>query len=89
MKSPTQNELILAALLDGDELTPLDAVKRFGCLRLAARIADLRRQGFPIDTCAGEANGKRFARYRLAWPAHLPRPRAFRFADGTTKEVRP
>lgn len=89
MSAVTQNELILAALLDGDELTPLDALNRFGCLRLAARISDLRRDGFQIDTVSGEANGKRFAKYRLVWPAHLPRPRKFRFANGTTRELRP
>jgi hypothetical protein len=88
VKSPTQNDLVLDALLAGDVLTPLDALRRFGCFRLAARVADLRSRGFQIETISGEANGKRFAQYRLVWPADLPRPRKFRFANGTTKEAR-
>jgi hypothetical protein len=71
----TQNQLILAALLDGDELTPLDALNRFKCFRLAARVSDLRREGWPIETRTGTENGKRFAVYYIAWPANLPRPR--------------
>jgi hypothetical protein len=64
----TQNDVIRAALLAGRSLTPLDALRDFGCFRLAARVADLRREGLPIE-CANEtANGKRFARYYLRRP---------------------
>jgi hypothetical protein len=65
VKAPTQNDQVLEALLAGDVLTPLDALRRFGCFRLAARVADLRARGFQIETVSGEANGKRFAQYRL------------------------
>lgn len=40
---------ILAALLSGDKLTPLDTLKRFGAFRLAADIHELRRRGWPIQ----------------------------------------
>ena len=62
----TQLENIREYLERGGELTPLDALRQFGCLRLAARINDLRRDGLAIDTLASEAKGKRFAAYRLA-----------------------
>ena len=46
----TQKELILVALLSGAKLTPMDAWKLYGCYRLGARIYDLRKEGFDIDT---------------------------------------
>ena len=36
------------ALESGERLTPLDALDRFGCFRLGARIFELRRDGLPI-----------------------------------------
>ena len=41
--SKTQKALILKALQQGDRLTHLDAEKRFNCLRLGARIYDLKQ----------------------------------------------
>jgi hypothetical protein len=41
----TQNEQILSYLEKGKSLTALDALKQFGCFRLAARIADLKQMG--------------------------------------------
>jgi len=64
----TQNDVIRAALLAGRSLTPLDALSEFGCFRLAARVADLRREGLPIECVNETANGKRFARYYLRRP---------------------
>ena len=45
----TQDEMILSALKAGNKLTPEDALRRFGCMRLAARINDLRGQGHRIE----------------------------------------
>ena len=61
----SQNEAIKAALLSGRSLTPLDALQDFGCFRLAARIADLRREGMDIECINETKNGKRYARYQL------------------------
>lgn len=61
----SQNEQILAALKRGP-LTQADAVERFQCYRLAARILELRERGHPISVEKVAANGTRFARYRLA-----------------------
>ena len=46
----TQNRQILQWLQDGHALTPLEALRKFGCLRLSARIKDLRDLGIEIDT---------------------------------------
>ncbi|HYF57362.1 MAG TPA: helix-turn-helix domain-containing protein [Burkholderiaceae bacterium] len=62
----TQTETILAALRAGP-LTPLEALDRFGCFRLAARVRDLREQGHHIAVERVELpSGKHVARYRLA-----------------------
>lgn len=47
-------------------ITPLQALRKpFRCMRLGARIYDLRRDGHDIATTMIEENGKRFAEYRL------------------------
>jgi len=44
----TQNDMILAHLKSGRDLTPLDALRDYGCFRLAARIGELREAGHKI-----------------------------------------
>lgn len=66
--SRSQTDQIRAALLAGLELTPIDALEKFGCLRLAARVADLRAEGLDIETVTETRNGKKFARYRVVQP---------------------
>ena len=63
--TPSQNAMILAELKRGRSLTPIDALKRFGCFRLGARIFDLKQDGHPITTTMVEERGKRFARYSM------------------------
>jgi len=55
-----------AWLLKGKTITALQALNKWGCMRLSARINDLRNNGFPILTDSVKQNGKIFARYRLA-----------------------
>jgi hypothetical protein len=63
---PSQNNLILKALKRGAKLTPIDALARFGCFRLSARILDLKAAGHNIKTkIIKSANGKQFAQYSL------------------------
>lgn len=47
-KTRTQKDLLREALLRGEELTPLDALDRMGCFRLASRIHDLKQEGMDI-----------------------------------------
>jgi len=61
----TQRNQILAALLAGEKLTPLDALNRFSCFRLGGRIYDLKQEGYAITSTMVERKGKRFAEYRL------------------------
>lgn len=64
--SKTQKALILKALQQGDRLTHLDAEKRFNCLRLGARIYDLKQQGHKIERrMIVVPSGKCVAEYRL------------------------
>lgn len=59
----SQNEEILQMLKRGP-VTALDAAK-IGCMRLAARVHDLRMQGHVITTEPVTVRGKQFARYHL------------------------
>ena len=62
-----QSTQILAHLKAGKTITPLDALKKFYCLRLGARIHDLRARGHAIENVwHTTSDGKRVARYRLA-----------------------
>jgi hypothetical protein len=50
MTAPSQRDQVRAALEAGQRLTPLDALRRFGCYRLAARIDEIRRDGTNVIT---------------------------------------
>ena len=65
MPALTQNQRILDYLKSGKTLTPLTALKKFGCFRLSARIFNLREQGNAILTKNVTRKGKTFAEYSL------------------------
>ena len=46
----TQNEMILDHLKMFGSITPMKAIEEYGCLRLAARISDLKDKGYYIRT---------------------------------------
>ena len=48
MKRTPQKEQILNYLRKNGVITPIEALDYFGCMRLAARIADLRKDGYTI-----------------------------------------
>ncbi|MBP5430105.1 MAG: hypothetical protein J6Y25_04425 [Elusimicrobiaceae bacterium] len=55
---------ILEHLQSGGEITPLIALNRFNCLSLPARIFELRREGYAIQSELIETkSGKHVARY--------------------------
>jgi len=62
----TQAEEILQALRAGERLTPLAALERFGCFRLAARIHDLKGRGHNITTHIVRRGDAEVAEYSLA-----------------------
>ena len=60
-----QQDAILGYMMQGNSITPLEALSRFGCFRLGARVYDLKKQGFDIRSEMVKDNGKHYARYRL------------------------
>jgi len=62
----SQNKQIADYLNKGKKLTTLDALTKFGCFRLAARISDLRNNGMNIKTTTIKLdNNKQVAQYSL------------------------
>ncbi len=67
----THKRLIREHLLNGGSITALEALRDFGCYRLASRISDLRSEGMAISKTMEESISKvtgkpvRFARYYL------------------------
>lgn len=63
MKNPQFKARVKAALMKGVKLTPMLALKKWGCFRLAVYIDRLRKDGMNIHT---ELVGKqRYASYSL------------------------
>ena len=66
-QTKTQNQAILEWMeKPGRSITSLEALSRFGCIRLASRIHDLRNAGNLIHDEWIEVNGKRVKRYFMA-----------------------
>lgn len=66
-KTASQTDLILQYMREGNSITPLEALKKFGCLRLGARIHDIRNKlNIPVlsEPCK-VAKGKIVAKYSL------------------------
>lgn len=61
-----QTTRILRYLKTGRGITPMSALSRFRCMRLAARIEELRDSGVRINSRMMNRSGKRFACYSLA-----------------------
>ncbi len=62
--SNTQNQLILNYLKNGNSITPLEALQKFNCFRLSARIFNLREDGYNIITNYITDDNKTYAEYR-------------------------
>lgn len=69
-QSLSQTDRIYAHLKAGNSLTPVEALSLFGCLRLGARIHDLKAVGVPIQSdivlVQGATGSAHVARYTLA-----------------------
>ena len=61
----SQNKDILNHLIEKGTITPIEALNLYGCFRLGARIADLKKEGVAIRTDIVARDGKRFAQYSL------------------------
>ena len=66
MKTESQAQAILRFMQQGYEVTPMDALKRFKCMRLASRIRDIKDSGIEItDRWVTRDDGTRFKAYRI------------------------
>lgn len=66
----TQCEKILNYIKSNGSITPLDALREFGCMRLASRITDIKAQGYDIISKLESNKNRygdtvRYARYTL------------------------
>jgi len=61
----SQNTQILEYLKQGNRITPIDALSKFGCFRLSGRILELRRLGHDIKTDMVALGKKHFAEYYI------------------------
>ena len=54
----TQTERILRHLKDHGSINPLEALREYGIMRLASRVSDLKRLGYPIDKSMKKSTNK-------------------------------
>ena len=78
----SQNKEILEHLKSGKTITPTEALDKFGCFRLGARVKNLRNQGYQIDTQIewNAARTKRWAKYSMSDTEPLPKPQKIKKA---------
>lgn len=66
MSNESQNEQILRHLKAGKSITPMDALRLYGSLRLSGRIFELKKRGNPIASrTVNTLTGKRVSEYYL------------------------
>lgn len=61
-----QTRQVLDYLRKKGPITPLQALRKLRCFRLASRVSELREAGIRVKKTMITRNGKRFAEYRLA-----------------------
>ena len=67
----SQCERIVRYIEENGSITQLDALREFGCMRLASRISDLKKQGVPVRRTMETSKNRygepiSYARYSLA-----------------------
>jgi hypothetical protein len=65
MNQQTQTQAVLDHMRSRGSINPLVALRRYGCFRLAARIRDLRDDGYLINAVIVSKRGKKYAAYSL------------------------
>lgn len=65
LKKYSQKNIIREHLEKIGHITPLEALRHYGCFRLAAVIFKLREEGMPILTKEAEGKDKKYAKYIL------------------------
>ena len=57
--------MILTDLERGQTITPLDALNNYGCMRLASRVHELKKDGFDVRKKTIIRDGKSYAAYYI------------------------
>ena len=57
MKKMTKKDKVLAHLMNGQSITPMEALTEYGSFRLGAIIFDLTAEGHKIDTEIAKGSG--------------------------------
>ena len=57
MKKKTKKDKVLAHLMNGQSITPMEALTEYGSFRLGAIIFDLRAEGHKINTEIAKGSG--------------------------------
>jgi hypothetical protein len=68
VSSSTQSQMILEYMMEGHSITPVEALEKFGCFRLGARIWELvHKEGYLIykGMVKDPKTGKRYAQYYM------------------------
>lgn len=70
MGKQTHEKMILQYMRKHGSITAMDAIRDFGCMRLASRVSDLRWDGYNIETVMEVGKNRqgetvRYARYYL------------------------
>ena len=67
-----QTRLILRHMEAGEEITGMEAYELYNCMRLPARIADLKKSGVSINSCFDyelDERGKVVKKWKKYWIA--------------------
>jgi len=70
MEKLNQCDKILAYIREHGSITPLDALREFGCMRLASRMSDLKGRGYNVKSVMETSKNKNgesvsYARYTI------------------------
>ena len=70
MKDDSQVPQLIAIMETGRWLTPLEALEEIGCMRLPARIKDIKKLGYEVEDewvthITAQGKTKRFKKYRI------------------------
>lgn len=67
IQTESQNRMIRQFLEDGNSITGLEALNKFGCMSLPRRICDIKEKGVAIESqWIKLENGKRIKEYWIA-----------------------
>ena len=61
----TKSDKVMYHINQYGSITPLEALTRYGIMRLASRVNDLRNEGFRIVSDMKVHDGRRYASYRM------------------------